>query len=154
MNVERSWLTCREAGKILNYTQRHILNLIKNGKISADKDDDGRYYIQKAELYRVYPHILEVEKDRSAKKPDGKNTLKFLEEKIRHLEEMVGEKSKQNEFLVEQLNNFTQEKSKMLEAINSNARLLEFKETSGKYTHVSDEKQDKKPFKWWPFKKH
>ncbi len=148
MYNEKSWLTCREAAALLNYSQRHILNLIKKGKLSADRDEDGKYYIQKSEFLRVYPNAIKVETDGISEKSMEGHTRKLLEEKIKHLQEMVDEKKKQNEFLVEQLSNFTHEKSKMLDAINSNARLLEFKETAGK----SYEKNSNK-ISWWPFKK-
>ncbi len=147
MKIEKSWLTCREAASLLNYTQRHIVNLIKKGKLSADKDENGKYFIEKSEFFRVYPNATKGEPPRTEEKPAGNNSLEFLEEKIRHLQELVQEKNKHNEFLAHQLDNFTHEKSKMLEAINSHARLLEYKESTIKYT------EDNKIASWWPFKK-
>lgn len=148
MNKEKTWLTCREASVLLNYTQRHMINLIKKGKITADKDEDGKYYINKSEFFRVYPNAMKVEVDGTSEKSMEGHARKLLEEKIRHLQEIVDEKKKQNEFLTEQLSNFTHEKSKMLDAINSHARLLEFKETTGK---SSEQATNKIP--WWPFKR-
>lgn len=153
MKDEKSWLTCREVGELLNCTQRHALNLIKSGKISADRDEGGKYYVQKSEFFRVFPDAKKVEIDRSESKLAGKEDMKFLEEKIKHLEEMMNEKKKQNEFLTEQLSNFTEEKSKMLDAINGHTRLLEYKETSGKSASSSDEKSSKKSLDWWPWKR-
>ena len=151
MTEEKNWLTCREAASILNYSQRHIVNLIKNGKLSAQKDEDGKYYIQKSEFFRVYPNTMKQEKVGTVEKLLGNESVKFLEEKIRHLQEMVDEKKRQNEFLTQQLNNFTEEKSKMLEAINSHTRLLEFKETTVKSNST---KPEHKSLNWiWPFKK-
>lgn len=136
MYKEKTWLTCREAAILLNYSQRHILNLIKNGKLSADRDDDGKYYIDKSEFYRVYPHAMPieipVENDGNDSNSIENSSKQMLEIKIKHLEEMIDEKKKQNHFLTEQISNFTQEKLKMLDAINCHGRLLEFKETSKK----------------------
>jgi len=153
MTNERNWLTCKEAGALLNFTQRHVLNLIKKGKISAEKDEDGKFYIQKSEFFRVYPHLMQVEIDRNSENSVEQGVNKVLEERIRHLQEMVDEKKKQNEFLTEQLSNFTQEKSKMLDAINSHTRLLEFKETSGKSHSTTVHQSDRKRLQWWPFTK-
>lgn len=153
MTEEKTWLTCKEAAILLNFTQRHILNLINKGKISAERDETGKYFIQKAEFFRVFPEALQVEPDGKDAKSLEKDTTKVLEEKIRHLQEMVDEKKKQNDFLTQQLNHFTEEKSKMLDAIASHTRLLEFKETSGKSYTSSKENKISKNFDWWPFKK-
>jgi len=148
-------LTCKEAARLLNISQRHIGNLIKKGKFSDEKDEDGKYIIMKSEFFRVFPHTMTVEiagNDENSVEAEAK---KVLEEKIRHLQEMIDEKKKQNEFLREQINHFTQEKSKMLDAINSHTRLLEYKETSGKSNVSLVEKSPiKKERQWkWSFKK-
>lgn len=145
MNNEKTWLTCREAAELLNYSQRHIINLIKKGKVSADRDDDGKYYIQKSEFYRVYPNTMRVEQDGNDQKSMSDSSNQLMEDKIKHLQEMVDEKKKQNDFLMEQLTNFTQEKSKMLEAINSHARLLEYKESKNE---VAQSIPSKNKFGW------
>lgn len=152
MTNGKTWLTCREAAKLLNFSQRHIGNLIKKGRIKAEKDEDGRYFIEKSEFFRVYPHAMKAEKDGTDEKPMENESKKFLEEKIKHLQEMIDEKRRQNEFLAEQLATFTEEKFKMLDAINSHARLLEYKETTGKTKAVENEGHGKL-FEWWPFKK-
>lgn len=54
---------------------------------------------------------------------------KMLEEKINSLERIIKEKEQKVEMLKEQLNNSNQKEFKMLDAINSHARLLEYKET-------------------------
>jgi len=153
MTDEKTWLTCREAGKLLNCTQRHVLNLIKKGKLSADRDETGKYFIQKSEFFRVYPDAMEVEVSGNEEKSPGNVDMKLLEEKLRHLEEMMNEKNKLNEFLLDQLNINKDEKSKMLDAINSHTRLLEFKESIKKSAPSSDEKSSKKAFDWWPWKR-
>ncbi|HHF7341017.1 TPA: helix-turn-helix domain-containing protein [Legionella anisa] len=147
MNKEKTWLTCQEAAVLLKCTPRSVLNYIKNGKISAERDESGQYFIQKSEFFRVYPDSMRPDNDGNAKKNAEKEALKFLEEKIRHLEEMVSEKNKHNVFLTQQLTSFTEEKSKMLDAINSHARLLEHKESSSQGCL-------KRAKSWvWPFKK-
>jgi len=153
MTDDKTWLTCREAGKLLNCTQRHVLNLIKKGKLSADRDDTGKYFIQKSEFFRAYPDAMGVEIDGNSAKSPGNEDMRLLEEKIRHLEEIAEERKRQTDFLKEQLSNFTAEKSKMLDAINSHTRLLEYKETNGKSAPYSSENNSNKSFNWWPFKR-
>jgi excisionase family DNA binding protein len=148
---EKTWLTCREIAEMLNYSQRHILNLIKKGKISAEQDESGVYYVDKSEFFRAYPDAMRMEMDRTDAKSSRNISIKSLEQKISHLQEMLEEKKKQNAFLTEQLSTCTQEKYKMLDAINSHARLLEFKETSPQKPPASS--NEKKGLNWWPFKK-
>lgn len=152
MSEEKVWLSCKQAAELLNCTDRNITTLIARGKLSAKKDENGKYFIQKAEFFRVYPEAIKREKERSDENLGGKYSIKLLEERVRHLQEMIDEKKKHNDFLVQQLNNYTDEKSKMLEAINSHTRLLEYKETIDK--SKGEFLGEKKGSNWrWPFKK-
>lgn len=138
MHRGKSWLTPKEAGEILGMTGRNVTNLIKKGKIRADKDEDGRYFIEKSEFFRVYPDALEKENERNAKNSSEGSAVKLLEEKLNHMQELLSERKRQNEFLVEQLNNFTQEKKGLIESINAHTRLLEYKETQNKTLDTKD----------------
>lgn len=155
MNNEKTWLSCKEVAELLECSHRNIPNLIKKGKLSASRDDLGKWIIDKSEFFRAYPDAMNVEKTGTDEKNIGNQTMKVLEEKIKHLQEMVDEKKKQNEFLLTQLNINTDEKSKMLDAINGHTRLLEFKESAGKPSKAPPSSQDldRKGFSWkWPFK--
>ncbi len=79
------------------------------------------------------------EQDRKTEENDGNISMKVMEEKIRHLQEMLEEKKKQNDFLMEQISINDDKQSKMLDAISSHSRLLEYKESA-----VSAERKDKK----------
>jgi len=48
-------LTLGEASKVTTVTKSAISKAIKNGRMSASKDDKGQYQIDPAELYRVFP---------------------------------------------------------------------------------------------------
>lgn len=150
MNSEKTWLTCREAASLLNFTQRHIVNLIKKGKIRAEKDEDGKYYIQKSEFFRVYPQTMTQEEPGTTENSLEQGGKKFLEEKINHLQEILKERKEYNEFLTGQLQSFTQEKSKMLDAINGHTRLLEFKENKNYKPENNENTGEKKSirFNW------
>ena len=49
--------TLGQAAKETGKTKPTILRAIKNGKISAKKDDSGRWQIEPVELHRIYPSI-------------------------------------------------------------------------------------------------
>lgn len=135
MRHERTWITTTEAAKILKCSSRNIVKLIEHGKLSATLEGK-KYYIEKAEFYRVYPWAIH-EQEQQGKKEKLAEELnsKLIEEKNAYLLDMIKEKSKQIDFLKEQLNNFTQEKSKLIDAINSHARLLEYKEKPASDTY-------------------
>lgn len=140
MSIGKNWLSCKEAATILGYGTRQMLNIIKKGKISAHRDESGQYFIDKSELYRVYPEGKRQEKRAGTlTKFSEEVPSKFLEERVKHLEEMILEKNKLIELLTGQLQDFTQEKTKMLDAIIGHTRLLE---------HFDN----KKSSSWWPFK--
>jgi hypothetical protein len=50
-------LSAREAGDRVGLTKQAIVKAIKNGRISATKDDTGEWRIDPAELFRVYPPV-------------------------------------------------------------------------------------------------
>ena len=122
MNTEIPWFSCKEAAEALNFTQRHIVNLIKKGKLKAEYEN-GKYIIPKDDFFRVFPHAIKQEENKNVESA----VIKFLEEKICYLEEIIVEKRKENEFLREQLNRATSEKSKMLDTLNGYIKFLERK---------------------------
>jgi hypothetical protein len=54
-NRQHDMLTLGEAAKVSTVTKSAISKAIKNGRMSALKDDKGHYQIDPAELYRVFP---------------------------------------------------------------------------------------------------
>lgn len=149
MKEGKSWLTPKEVAELLSMTPRNVNLLINSGKIRASKDESGRYFIEKSEFFRTHPEAFRAQEERNQEKMSEKVSIKFLEEKIAHLKDMISEKKKENEFLTNQISVITNEKSKMLDTISSHARLLEYKETGGKGGHPPSKKKSK----WWSFKK-
>ena len=78
--------TLGQAAKATGKQKSTILEAIRNGRISAAKDDLGRYQIDPAELHRVYPPIVQTERDET---PTTPYKTELLEEKIRHLEREI-----------------------------------------------------------------
>lgn len=145
MKHEKPWLTCKDISMLLGCTQRNVLNILERKKISTEKDDSGKHIIQKSEFFRVFPHLMGMEESRREEKPVRNEVLRIMEEKLKHTQELLDEKKKLNEFLIEQISANHEKESKMLDALGSFGRLLEHKEKGDKET--------RKGFNWWPFKK-
>ena len=122
MSEENSSLSTRMAAEIAECSARHIQNLIKKGKLSATRDEGGNYLIEKSEFYRVFP---DAHAKRTLANNDNESSRTYLEVEVRHVKEMLAEKSKQNEFLHKQLETATAEKTILLETLTSTQRLLE-----------------------------
>lgn len=119
-----SWLTPKQAGVLTGYTARHVQNLITKGKLSATKED-GKYYIDKAELFRVFPSAHRKEQEgNSSQQASEKERLAF-ENNI--LKESSIHKDKEIEFLRNQIEFVSNEKVKMLDAIVNQTKLLDHK---------------------------
>jgi predicted site-specific integrase-resolvase len=115
MNGNNSHVTTRKAGEITGFSSRHMQNFIKAGKLSATRDENGNYLIDKAELYRLFPHAHQEKQEEKSKEI----SREILEAEIKHLREM-------NSFLNKQLETATAEKTMLLETLNSNQKFLEY----------------------------
>lgn len=76
--------TLGTAAKATGKTKTAIAESIKKGRISAIKDDFGRYQIDPAELHRVYPPLSEA--DRQEDSQSGHDKTQELTTKIMVLE--------------------------------------------------------------------
>jgi excisionase family DNA binding protein len=131
MSEESSSISTREAAEIAGFSARHIQGMIKKGKLSASRDEGGNYLIDKSEFYRVFP---DAHNKGTNTNNDEHNMRTVLEVEVKYLKEMIAEKAKQNEILLKQLETVTEEKSKLIETLNSNQKLLE---------HTSKDKRKK-----------
>ncbi len=139
MSENFTWITPKQAGELAGYTARHIQNLIVNGKLSATKED-GKYYIDKSEFFRVFPKAHRKEQQgNSAQQAAEKNLLEF-ENNI--LKEITSQKDKEIEFLRNQIDFVSQEKVKMLDAIVNQTKLLEYKGTGSKEKNLGRKWRD------------
>ena len=70
-----------------------ILKAIKNGRVSAKKNDMGQWQIDPAELHRVYPPVTGDTTGTSSGKrqetPQGTLEIRVLETKVKALEEQL-----------------------------------------------------------------
>jgi excisionase family DNA binding protein len=115
-------MTPKQAAVLLGCTARNVQNLISKGKISATRED-GKWFIEKSEFFRVFPEAFK----RSEEGNDTNKAIKSarIEVENDYLKEMAVQKDREIEFLRNQLESFTKEKSQMLEAITHHTRLLE-----------------------------
>lgn len=121
MKERNSSISTREAAELTGFSARHIQNMIKKGKLSATRDEAGNYTIDKSEFYRVFPQTHE---SNSQPNTNENSSRTVLESQIEHLNEMIKEKNRQNEFLQKQLESANNEKSMLLETLTSNQKLL------------------------------
>jgi len=127
MKDSTSWLTPKQAANLAGYTGRHITNLITRGKLSATRDD-GRYFIEKSEFFRIFPEALKKEQEGSERNLYAENSKLELENRM--LKDIGSHKDKEIEFLRAQIEIYHREKDKMLDSLKSHARLLEHKHYS------------------------
>ena len=138
-NASKSSLTTRQAADKSGMSARHIQRMITSGKLSATRSEGGVYLVDMAEFYRVFPDAHTGDNDRQKSHEVRGNDRQTLESEVRHLQEMLAEKdkqngliNKQNEFLQQQLEAATTEKTKLIETLSSTQKLLEH--VSGKKT--------------------
>lgn len=107
-------LTLKQAAVETGLSKPGILKSIKNGKISAKKNEQGQWEIEPAELFRVYPQRkpattnhkpeLPIVTDNSPKetvnrKLDFASENEILRERLKLREEKIGEQKEQLEDL-------------------------------------------------------
>jgi len=78
--------TLGQAAKATGKQKSTILDAIRNGRLSATRDEKNQWQIDPAELHRVYPQNTDAERDET---PPNPSKTELLEEKIRHLEREV-----------------------------------------------------------------
>ena len=83
-------LTLNQAAKTCGRSKSTLLDAIRSGRMSAPKDDRGRYAIDPAELHRAFPFQAP---DRLANQSSGPQpttpTVRSLEREVELLREML-----------------------------------------------------------------
>jgi hypothetical protein len=86
-------LSPKEAATLVGMTKQGIIRAIHTGKLSATRNEAGRFEIDRSELFRVYPP-LPIEPRASV--PVDDNSLvyqvKSLQDKVNMLERMLADK--------------------------------------------------------------
>ncbi len=83
-------LTLNQAAKEAQKAKSTILEAIRAAKLSAPQDSNGRYQIDPAELFRVYPqNQTQNEQENQNRTEDKTEKTAFLLEKISFLEQQL-----------------------------------------------------------------
>lgn len=122
MKDNLSQLTPKQAASLAGYTPRHIQNLITSGKLSATKED-GKYYIDKAEFFRLFPDAHRKEKERNPSEQEAEKQRLEFENNL--LKQVAAQKEAEIDFLRNQVEFVSIEKIKMLDAIVNQTKFLE-----------------------------
>lgn len=83
--------TLGTAAKATGLTKSAISKAIQKGRISAKKNEMGRYAIDPAELHRVYPPLPAPEKDERERTRETATENRELKARLVLLEELVRE---------------------------------------------------------------
>lgn len=83
-------LTLNQAAKAAKKSKAALLDAIKNGRLSAPKDELGRYQIDPAELFRVYPpNQPENQQENRNRPPPEPRETGILQATVEHLRELL-----------------------------------------------------------------
>ena len=83
-------LTLNQAAKAAKKSKATLLESIKKGRMTAPKDDLGRYKIDPAELFRVYPPKPSETGNENQSRPQGEpHETSVLQATVEHLRELL-----------------------------------------------------------------
>ena len=88
--------TLGEAAKATSKSKATISKAIKNGRISAHKDETGTFHIDPSELHRVYPPTVSSERNETPvnapTKPDIDGIVRELQARLEAAHERLSDK--------------------------------------------------------------
>jgi excisionase family DNA binding protein len=88
--------TLGEAAKATGMSKATISKAIKNGRISASKDETGTFKIDPSELHRVYPPTVSSEQEETPTntpaKADIDGTIRALQARLEAAQERLSDK--------------------------------------------------------------
>ena len=87
--------TLGEAAKACGKSKATISKAIKNGKISAKRNDNNSFSIEPVELHRVYPSVsvtVDSERSETLEKTDEHDELVQLRERVEQMQMRIDEK--------------------------------------------------------------
>lgn len=115
-------LSAKAAATQVGMTKAGLLKAVRNGKVSAQKDHNGEWQIDPAELFRVYPPVNRNVGDEHPQVDDGTQdrTQAFIAE-IEGLRELVEAERRRGDDLARRLDQEGQER-RQLQAVLMDAR--------------------------------
>lgn len=88
--------TLGEAARATGKSKATISKAIKNGRVSARKDETGTFHIDPSELHRVYPPSVSIEQDETPanthQKIDIDGTIRELQARLEATQDRLADK--------------------------------------------------------------
>lgn len=104
-------LTLNQAAKAAKKSKATLLDAIRNGRMSAPKDDLGRYQIDPAELFRVYqPGRSETGNENLGRPQEETAETSTLRVTVNHLRELIQQIESERDNLRERLSQSEEER--------------------------------------------
>lgn len=104
-------LTLNQAAKAAKKSKATLLDAIRNGRMSAPKDDLGRYQIDPAELFRVYPPDRSETGNENLGRPHEETAeTSTLRVTVNHLRELIQQIESERDNLRERLSQSEEER--------------------------------------------
>ena len=108
-------LTLKQAAKEVGLSKPAVLKAIQKGKISANKDENGRWKIEPAELFRVYPRRKPVNKVNDNQLTEGNDKVtSSLQVEVEILREKNKLQKERLEEIQEQRDQWREQANKLL----------------------------------------
>ncbi len=108
-------LTLKQAAKEIGLSKPAVLKAIQKGRISAAKDEKGRWQIEPAELFRVYPRNNQVNKVNDNQLTIGNDKVSSgLQVEVEVLREKTKMQKDRIEELQEERDKWREQSSKLL----------------------------------------
>ena len=95
--------TLGQAARATGKGKSTIFKAIKSGKISAEKDDHGRWSIEPSEVHRVYQAVSKETVSKETMETIGNPEVDTLKHRVEVLETDLRATRKQNEYLEAQV---------------------------------------------------
>lgn len=114
-----------EAAKLAGFSLRHIQNMIKDGRLSASRTENGSYSIDKAEFFRVFPdaHPEVRQRKQMQNSPDELRIVHETEIKyLKQINDLLQAQLDEAKSLIEKSE---KEKTALFDALGSTQKLLE-----------------------------
>lgn len=111
--------TLGEAARATGKSKATISKAIKNGRISAQKDETGTFHIDPSELHRVYPPTVSREQEETpintSENIDNDGTIRELRARLEAAQERLADKETVIDDLREDRNKWRQQATALLE---------------------------------------
>jgi hypothetical protein len=105
--------TLKQAAEVTGRGKTSIHRDIRSGRLSASKDEQGRLWVDAAELHRVYPSAVPPERSGTVPSvPDG-TAMALLEQQVEHLRALLDRERQVSADLSRRLDEEAQERRKL-----------------------------------------